>query len=260
MRKSRILFILILFYSIFLFVIPNFEVLDFLHPSNSGLIVVAHITVFFILICIGLYFQLEEQSLSSKEISFIAVYSAFTAIARVPFIALPNIQPCSYLIFCAGLVFGPLIGFMIGLNTTVLSNFIAGHGPWTIYQIIAWGLIGIIGGLIHIFVENMEKRMKSNNFRFIISIIGFFLGLVYGLIMNIWSWLILEPPLTIEKFIIVYIGSFPFDIAHAFSNFVFIWLFGPQTIHILVRYKNRFFNTIEIEIVNESSPEFQLSM
>lgn len=258
MRKSPIFTILIIFYSAFLLIFPYFETFERFHPKFGNLNILIHILVFFSLIFFALYHKLKERALNSKEIVFIAIYSAFTAISRIPFIAIPSVQPCSFLIFSAGIVFGPIIGFMIGLNTALLSNFIAGQGPWTLYQIIAWGFIGMVGGMLsksqNQLIENFDqriviqkswfKKLKFFLFRVGISSLIFLLGLVYGLIMNIWSWLILEPPLTLEKFLIVYIASFPYDILHGISNIVFFWLFGSQTLHILTRYKDRLFSTI----------------
>ena len=79
------------------------------------------------------------------------------------------------------------------------------------------------------------------------GIIGFFLGLVYGMIMNVWSWLILEPPLTATKFFFILSGSFIFDLAHGVINFVFLYFFGHETINILLRYQNRFLKEIIVE-------------
>ncbi len=241
MQKSKVILGIVIGYSCLLLVLPYFNIFSFLHPKSGTHVILIHIFVYISLFITGMYWYLKEKALSSKEISFIAIYSVFCAIARIPFIALPSVQPCTYLIFCAGIVFGPFIGFMIGMNTALLSNFIAGHGPWTLYQIIAWGSVGIIGG----FLKPSEKSVNSRLYQSVLSIIGLILGFFYGIIMNIWSWLILEPPLTLEKFFLIYLTSLPFDIAHSVFNFIFLWIFGPQTIRILQRYKNRLFTAYE---------------
>ncbi len=92
------------------------------------------------------------NSLSTKELSFIAIYSTFAAVARIPFYSLPGIQPCSYLILVVGYVFGPLIGCMIGANVAIISNLVLGQGAWTVYQIIAWGFIGVVGVIIELII------------------------------------------------------------------------------------------------------------
>ncbi|MCP4763873.1 MAG: ECF transporter S component, partial [archaeon] len=172
-----------------------------------------------------------------------AVYSAFISIARIPFVGIPSVQPVSYLVFCAGYVFGPLIGFIIGGNTALISNIFLGQGIWTIYQIFAWGFIGIIGGL---FGRNKNKTPNKT----ILAISGFILGFLYGWIMNIWSWLMITP-ISIQSFIFINLNSLPFDLAHAVANFVFLYYFGVKTINILFRYRRRFLSNINSNYIND---------
>ncbi|MHA1602536.1 MAG: ECF transporter S component, partial [Promethearchaeota archaeon] len=167
MKKSRICLIFLLFYSGLILILPLFEDLTWLNPNESAKGIILNILVIFSVFSLGMYFRLEENQLSTKELTFIAIYSTFTAIIRIPFMGLPNIQPCTYLIFSAGIVFGPLIGFMIGANTALISNIFLGQGPWTIYQIIAWGLVGIIGGFCRIKTEKLQKLWVRILFAFI---------------------------------------------------------------------------------------------
>jgi energy-coupling factor transport system substrate-specific component len=193
-----------------------------------------YVTIFLGLFILASYFKLNEMELHTKDISFIAIFTAFTSIMRVPFVVLPNVQPCSYLIFCAGYVFGPFIGFVIGGLTAVISNIFLGQGPWTLYEMIGWGFIGIVGGLI-----NRRENLTPN--RYLIAILGLILGFIYGWITNLWSFFILNAPSrTWAAFLSINILSIPFDIAHGLSNFVFLLYFGPRTINILYRYRHRF--------------------
>ena len=201
------------------------------------------IVIYLVLFLLGVYYRLEETSLSTKELSFIAIYSTFAAVARIPFVSLPGIQPCSYLILIVGYVFGPLIGCMIGANVAIISNLILGQGAWTVYQIVAWGFIGVVGGLL--------KRSKNKNpNKWVLSIIGFILGFVFGWIMNLWTWMMSTPSLSLNSFLFVGLKSFPFDLAHAIGNFLFLFFFGIKTINILQRHRQRFMIVYENENEN----------
>ena len=228
--------VLLVIYSVLLLIFPELVTWQFIGLSSPLLGVILNVILYFFLILIGIYFRLEETALTSKEITLIAIYSAFTAVARIPFVALPNVQPCSFLIFSAGIAFGPLIGFMIGANTAVISNMFLGQGLWTIYQIIAWGFIGIVGGLF----QNLRKKLFIRRNLYFMAFTGFILGFIYGAIMNIWTWM-LNPPLTLLSFLALYSSSFFFDLAHAISNFLFIIYFGEKVVNILNRYHDRFF-------------------
>jgi hypothetical protein len=73
---------------------------------------------------------------------------AFNAIIRVPFAPIPGLQPSTFFCIMVGLVFGPRKGFTVGALTAFISNFFLGHGPWTLYQMFGWGIVGMAGGLL----------------------------------------------------------------------------------------------------------------
>jgi len=126
-----------------------------------------------------------------------------------------------------------MIGFIIGANTALLSNFIIGQGPWVLYQMFGWGLIGIIGGIL-----NPKKESKPN--RGVNAFIGFSLGFIYGWILNIWSWILFITPLTFKSFLLYNLSSIYMDLSHALTNAIFLYYFGNHTINILYRYRQRF--------------------
>lgn len=221
-----------IFYGIFQLFLPKIYPNFILNPYKSPIALFINIIIYIGLFTIGIYLKLEESELSTKEISLIVIYSAFTAVARIPFIALPSVQPCSFLIFSAGYVFGPMIGFIIGANTALLSNFVLGQGPWSLYQMFAWGIMGIIGGL-----TNLKKKSRPN--KWTNSFIGFLFGFVYGWLSNLWFW-ILFTPLNFESLLLINIASFYYDLSHALANLIFLFYFGNRTIKILYRYRERF--------------------
>jgi energy-coupling factor transport system ATP-binding protein len=100
-------------------------------------------TVIAVLAILAFFFQFEAAAVSSKEIALVAMLGTISAAARIPFAAIPNVQPCTFLIICSGYVFGPVAGFMVGAITALVSNFFLGQGPWTPFQMLAWGLAGI---------------------------------------------------------------------------------------------------------------------
>ena len=211
--------------------------------TNLSPSLIIYLTLFLILFILTLYFKLEDHNINTKELSLIAIYSTFTAVARIPFAIIPNFTPCTFLILCAGYVFGPLIGFVIGGNTALISNLFLGRGPWTIYQMIAWGLVGITGGLLN------PRHTKIPN-RYFLACIGFVWAFLYGWITDVWYWLLSGGGL--PNFIATITLSFPFDLVHAIATFIFMISFGPATINILYRYQQRFIiHRVEIEPISK---------
>jgi energy-coupling factor transport system substrate-specific component len=43
--------------------------------------------------------------------------SLVSAVIRIPFVAIPGVQPGTCLIICSAYVFGPLAGFVVGVMT-----------------------------------------------------------------------------------------------------------------------------------------------
>ncbi len=161
---------------------------------------------------------------TSKKIALIAVLGTMTAVLRIPFTFLPNIQPCTFLIICVGITFGPSVGAFVGILTPLISNLFLGHGPWTPLQMYAWAFIGSISGLL-------SFNPKINRLK--LGVIGILSGYLYGFIMNIWFWYSFLYPLTLQTFILAEVQGIFFDTLHAIGNFAFLTILGNKLLRIL---------------------------
>jgi len=224
-------------------------------------------TVLAIVVILAFFFSFESIAQSSKEIALISMLATMSAVLRIPFGAIPGFQPCTFLIICSGYVFGPVSGFMVGAMTPLISNFFLGQGPWTLYQMLAWGLIGCGAGYLGRFMRRStpeyviavsqspecsegtaeQSRSTQGSFREAIPLTGKWLvsfgvisAFVFGLIMNVYFWLYFAGPLTLSTLLFAELSSFWFDVSHAVGNALFLGLFGTRTIAIMERYKKRF--------------------
>jgi len=152
-------------------------------------------------------------------------------LGRVPFAAVPGLQPTTFVVLCSGYVLGPLAGFIIGSSAAFASNFFLGHGPWTPWQMLAWGMVGISSGML--------KRMGLRHAYPFLLILSFLWGFVFGWLMNMWHWLTFVHPLTPKTLIAVNLTSIWFDSVHAVGNLVFMFLFGRGFVSILKRFNLR---------------------
>ena len=183
-----------------------------------------------ILILVILFLQYELKKISTKEISLIAVISGVSAVSRIPFAAIPSVQPCTFIIICTGYVFGPTAGFMVGATTAIISNMFLGHGPWTIFQIFAWGLIGMSSSFLG------RHRVKKTG----LVIFGVIWAYIFGWIVNLWFFIGYVYPHNLNTLFFTMGSSIGFDTLHAIGNTVFLVLLGEKTIVIFQRYKDRF--------------------
>lgn len=190
------------------------------------------ITMLVFLVIIAGYLYFEKSSLGTKEIAIIATLSAFAAICRLPFAAIPNVQPTTFIVALSGYVFGPYAGFLVGSTTAFVSNIFLGQGPWTPWQMFAWGLVGALSGFI-------GRRRPGGISVIAFSMVCFLYGFMFDWIMNLWHVLGFIKPLTLKAVMLAYLTGLTVDIMHACGNFVFSMIFFEKFHKVLLRSKRR---------------------
>ena len=158
----------------------------------------------------------------------IATMSALAAVANC-LQRYGSLQPATFIIMICAYVFGPQIGFIVGAISALVSNFFLGQGPWTPWQMLCWGLCGVLAS----FLAIGQNEFRLGRF----TVMAGFLGLFYGWVINLWHWAAFMYPLNIKTFLAVYASSVVFDVIHAIGNMVFSVLFGTTFYHVLKRFK-----------------------
>ncbi|MGI6575725.1 MAG: ECF transporter S component [bacterium] len=180
---------------------------------------------------LGVYLWYEAQAVSPKELALVATLAALAGLGRVPFAAIPSAQPTTFLVLVSGYVFGSVPGFMIGSLAAFASNFFLGHGPWTPWQMAAWGLVGVSGGICSCY--------KGGLMRWLLVLVAFVWGFLFGWILNFWHWLAFVYPLTFKSYLATVMAGVWFDLVHGVTNAIFMSLMGADLIQVLTRFKRR---------------------
>ncbi|AXI00855.1 ECF transporter S component [Sporosarcina sp. PTS2304] len=183
-------------------------------------------------IMIPFFARFEWRDVAGREVVLLAMLAAIAAVGRVPFAGLPSVQPTSFIIIMAGLVFGAESGFIVGAVAAIVSNFFLGQGPWTPWQMYAWGMMGMSAGLLR---NTSWMRTLWGKCTF-----GFLWGYLFGWFMNMWIIVGNIEALSWEFFIGIYVSSIYFDLAHALSNVFFLIVFGASWIKILQRIQRKY--------------------
>lgn len=167
-----------------------------------------------------LFFSFEHSRAGAQKIVLIALLSAVSCAGRVLFAGIPSVQPSSFLIILTGLAFGPQAGFMTGAMTALTSNMLLGQGPWTVWQMAAWGLMGLLSGLLY---RSLKKHPIA------LSVYGFLWGFLFGWMMNLWTVSGgFFGPVSLRAVIAAGTASLPLDLAHAVCNLLLLLLLaGP---------------------------------
>lgn len=144
----------------------------------------------------------------------VSVMTAFAVFGRIAFAAIPNFKPTTAIVILSGLAFGPATGFLTGALSALLSNFYFGQGLWTPVQMLAWGLIGLLSGLLT-NCKFMNKLWKIEAF-------GLFSALLYGIMLDTWHVLFFVKSYTLEALLATAGASALFNFSHALSTVLFL--------------------------------------
>lgn len=180
----------------------------------------------------GGFVWFEHSRPTARTVAAIAALVAFGVIGRILFAPFPNVKPTTDIVIIAGFALGFAPGWTVGVLTALVSNFYFSQGPWTPWQMLAWGLCGLLGAAVARFGVDGHRRVPF-------ALICAAAGVMYGLIVNFGSAVNLSSGEVLHAFAIQLTTSIPFDIAHAVGNFVFFLLAGPLLIRMLERLKRR---------------------
>ena len=174
----------------------------------------------------------EHRRPTTRVVALVAALAALAALGRVAFAPLPNVKPTTDNVLLAGYVLGGAPGFVVGAVSALASNLFFGEGPWTPWQMVAWGGCGVLGaGLARLAGRGLGRVPLA-------AVCGV-AGLGFGAIMNFSLWVTYAGDHTFARFAAVSATSLPFDLAHAAGNVVFCLAFGPALVGALRRFELR---------------------
>ncbi len=169
-----------------------------------------------VLLILAVFFIVfERRKPKAREIIPIAVMCAVASVGRVIFNFIPQVQPVTVIVIIMGACFGKQAGFMTGALSALVSNMILGQGFWTPFQMLAWGVVGLIGGIL------ADVKLSKN--MVVMCIYAFVSALIYGLITDFWTIAFMAGEnLTWGIVLSVYSAGLVFNIIHGIGNVVFM--------------------------------------
>lgn len=181
----------------------------------------ALLTVIVALAAVGVFFAGFEASRPAlRQIMPTVVLAALAAAGRVLFAPIPDFKPVSAICILAGAVFGRRSGFLVGALAALVSNFFFGQGPWTPWQMYAWGLVGYLAGVL-------ADRGWLDRLPVLVAY-GFLSGPLYGLLLNGWYVIGFVHPLTWPAALVAFGIALPFDTLHGAATVAFLLaLYAP---------------------------------
>jgi uncharacterized membrane protein len=130
--------------------------------------------------------------------------------------------------------FGGEAGFLVGAMTGFVSNTFFGQGPWTPWQMFAFGLIGFLAGVL--FRKNLLRRHPAS-----LAIFGGLAALIiYGGLMNPAMALMYTSQPTRALLFTAYLQGIPFDLVHAAATVTFLLAISRPMLEKLDRIKVKY--------------------
>ena len=173
----------------------------------------------------------ERSRPSARMTAVVGTLAAVAALGRDAFVALPDVKPITAMTLVVGYALGPIPGFAVGAIGMLASNIVLGQGPYTPWQMAAWGLVGLAGAAL--------GRLSNRHLgRFGIALACAVMALVAKEIMNVYTWT-LGASHTPAAFFLTAGQALPYDITDTVASFLFGFAFGPELARLLGRVRAR---------------------
>lgn len=183
---------------------------------------------------IPFFMVFEGRKPQPREMMVISVLAAIGVAGRAAFYMIPNFKPIAAVVIITGVSFGGEAGFLVACIIMLVSNMFMGQGPWTPWQMFAYGMIGFLAGIL--FRKGVLKPKRIS-----LCIYGFLsVFFIFGGIMNPASILMSYGYITKSSLIAYYISGAPVDLVHAASTVIFLWFMSKPMLEKLERIKKKY--------------------
>jgi energy-coupling factor transport system substrate-specific component len=193
----------------------------------------------------------ERVRPDARIVALVGTLAAFAALGRIAFVAVPNVKPTTDIVLIAGYALGGGPGFAVGALAGLSSNFFFGQGPWTPWQMGAWGATGVIGaGLAWLMAASAggawsrRGRPRADRpaarplGRWPLAIVCCVVGFGFTVVQDVGDWVTYSDHSWAQ--LGVYVGrGLGFDAIHAGGCLVFALALGPALTRSVQRFARR---------------------
>ncbi|MGN1120095.1 MAG: ECF transporter S component [Oscillospiraceae bacterium] len=167
-----------------------------------------------VLCCVPFLLAFEKRAPSAGELVLVACMTAFSAAGRFIFAPIPFFKPVTAIVVLAAMYFGAQAGFMTGALSAVISNIYFGQGAWTPFQMLCWGGIGFLAGVLN-RRGLLEKTLP-------LCVFGAVSGVLYSAVMDVWTTLSADGAFNLARWVAAMVSALPITAVYAASNVVFL--------------------------------------
>lgn len=169
----------------------------------------------------------EKKKTGTRRLVIVSAMVALCVIGRF----IPFFKPVTALAVLVGICLGGEAGFLTGAMAALISNFYFGQGPWTPFQMFAWGLIGLLAGIL---------SKPLNKSKILLLLYGIFSGAFFSFIMDIWSVLWYNGSFDLKLYLAAMATALPHTLLYCISNVIFLSVFSKPFCEKLNRVKLKY--------------------
>lgn len=158
-------------------------------------------------------FEINKEYVG-KRLIILSSLSAVCAIFRILFAPVTIVRPTLAIIIAMSSLVSPLEAFVMSSISSVIANMFLGQGLWTVYQMFAFGIAGLLSSLL---IKNAKLLW--------LLIFGILDAALFCFIINISSFVIYSKYMSFDLFINYFALSLPYDILLLVSTCIFLILF-----------------------------------
>ncbi len=186
-----------------------------------------------VLTMVPFFLVFEQRRPQARELVTLAVLCAL-AVASRAVVMVPHFKPMMGIVMIAAIAYGPEAGFLVGAMSGFASNFIFGHGPWTPWQMFAFGMGGFLAGSIYRLHLLPKKKLPM-------AVMGAVLiVLIVGPLLDTCSVFTMTSVITKESAGAIYLSGLPVNLVHAAATFLTLFFFGLPLLEKLDRIKVKY--------------------
>lgn len=212
-------------------VVPGLVLLGSLVWANRRYYLVS--TLVIVLSLLPMLLRFERRAPQARELVLLSVMTALAVAGRAAFGFAPAFKPVAAIVILTGAAFGCEAGFLVGAATAFVSNFFFGQGPWTPWQMMGFGLIGFLAGLV--FAHRFRPGRLS------LCVFGFLsVFCLYGPLLDVGSVMMVAGDVTKQTILAALLAGAAFNAVHAGATVLFLALIGQPLLRKLDRVKVKY--------------------
>ena len=169
----------------------------------------------------------ERKNIGSRRMVITAIMTALAVFGRF----IPLFKPITAICVMTAVYLGAEAGFLCGSMSVLISNIYFGQGPWTPFQMLGFGLIGLFAGYLS------KVLLRS---RWLLLLYGVIAGVAYSFIMDVWTVLWYAGGFDLKLYTAAIVSAIPFTLLYAVSNVVFLLILQKPVGNKLNRIKIKY--------------------